>query len=61
MFETYKTAKENSKKFHYECRTTVGSVSVGEVIKQLHVIAKILEDSKVQAVTFSFEATEKEM
>ena len=45
-------------KFHYYAETTKGPVPVAAVAEQLRIIAKILEESKVAAVTFTLEINE---
>lgn len=47
--------------FHYYAETKQGSVSVADVVEQLRIIAKILEDSKVKAATFTLSIDEGEV
>lgn len=44
--------------FHYHAETIKGPVSVVVAAEQLRIIAHILEESKVAAVTFTLEINE---
>jgi hypothetical protein len=62
MFENREVAARDGSKFHFGTRTKVSAVSVKGVADQLRLIAKILEESKVEKVTFTLtvdEATSK--
>ena len=58
IFENQQIAAHDTTKFHYLAKTKVGAVPIQAIVNQLRIIAKILEESRVSAVTFSLEVDE---
>ena len=58
IFENQQIAAHDAAKFRYVAKTKVGAVPTQAVVNQLRIIAKILEESKVPAVTFTLEVNE---